>query len=76
MGGTVRCRLLSLSKRCQTTARASYLTITATAANQAKVEVMLYKWALADPLKLQVVGAALRGGQQSVVTGSSAGYYG
>jgi hypothetical protein len=40
------------------------------------VEVMLYKWALADPLKLQVVSAALRGGQQSVVTGSSAGYYG
>jgi hypothetical protein len=27
---------------------------------QAKVEVMLYKWALADPLKLQVVTAALR----------------
>lgn len=45
---------------------------------QAKVEVMLFKWALADPVKLQVVTAALRNatGQQSVVTGSSAGYYG
>lgn len=27
---------------------------------QAKVEVMLFKWALADPLKLQVVSNALR----------------
>jgi hypothetical protein len=66
--------LLTILVQCDTNCVTT--TPTATTAIQAKVEVMLYKWALADPLKLQVVGAALRGGQQSVVTGSSAGYYG
>lgn len=39
---------------------------------QSKVEVMLYKWALADPLKLQVVTAALRNSTAASVTGASA----
>jgi hypothetical protein len=29
------------------------------------VDAMLFKWALADPIKLQVVGAALRAGAGS-----------